>query len=125
MKQAIVPWALVLWLGAGVPGAGAFSADPPKADLAKDAPPALAAADEEFKPPQGFRKKTRGKLVVYCRREAPMGTRVKLESCYDENQMREYLLYLQQAKQDVDHIRGTCANVCVCGNPESCSSKGP
>jgi hypothetical protein len=54
-----------------------------------------------------------------------MGTRVKTESCYDENQVREYLLALQQSRQDVDRIRNNCGNICVCGNPESCSKRGP
>jgi hypothetical protein len=109
------------WLVA--PSAGAFSADPPKTDASKVAAAAPAAADEEFKPPPGFVKKTRGKYQLYCKREAAMGTRVKTESCYTEDQVREYLLALQQTKQDADRIRNNCSNICWCGNPESCATK--
>jgi hypothetical protein len=114
-----------MWLLAslGVLDAGAFSADPPKGDKVENR--ATAQEAEEFKTPPGFVKKTRGKFVLYCKREAAMGTRIKTEACYDENQVREYLLALQQMKQDSDRIRSNCSNVCWCGNPESCSKKGP
>lgn len=112
-------------LAVGLGAAGAFGADPPKAD-AVDAKPdakattAAAADDQELKLPPGWKKTKRGKYILYCKDEAPMGTRLKSKTCYDELNMRNYMLALEQTKSDVDRIRATCSNICVCGSPESC-----
>lgn len=113
--------ALALGLGLGLAQAGAFSADPPKADApeAKAAVTAKAETDE-LKPPPGWKKKKRGKFMLYCKNEAPMGTRIKAETCYDEDGMRNYMLALQENKGDIDRIRSTCSNICVCGDPSAC-----
>ena len=87
-----------------------------------EAAPAKAAEDkgkEPFKAPPGFQTRKRGELVLYCKRDATLGTRFKTEKCYDEAQMREYLLALEQQKLDVDRIRGTC------GGGESCAMPDP
>jgi hypothetical protein len=114
-------FALALGLGLGLGQAGAFSADPPKADApeAKAAVTAKAETDE-LKLPPGWKKKKRGKFMLYCKNEAPMGTRIKAETCYDEDGMRNYMLALQEAKADIDRIRSTCSNICVCGDPSAC-----
>jgi hypothetical protein len=85
-------------------------------DKAESAANAAAAApgDEEFKPPPGFKTKKRGELVLYCMRDSTVGTRFKTEKCYDEQQMREYLLALEVQKRDIDRIRSTCATASVC-----------
>jgi hypothetical protein len=99
--------------------AGAFSADPPKAD-APDTKAAAAPDVKELKLPPGWKKKKRGKFILYCKNEAPMGTRLKAETCYDEDGMRNYMLALEENKGDIDRIRSTCSNACVCGNPGAC-----
>ena len=101
-------------------GAMAFTADPPPADAPAAKSPA-AKETEEFQPPPGFARKTRGKLVLYCKRDNALGTRIRTESCYNESQMREYMLALKQQQQDVDRIRNNCGNICVCGSPEACN----
>lgn len=80
--------------------------------------PAAAAANakegEAFVPPPGFQVKKRGELILYCRRDRETGTRFTTEKCYDEEQVREYLLALEIQKRDIDRIRSTCANASVC-----------
>jgi len=104
-----------------VQGAGGLAADPPKAQ-ATDAPPAAATAtaEQELKLPPGWNKKKRGKYLLYCKRDNPLGTRIKSETCYDEKGMRNYILALQEEKSDVDKIRSTCSSLCACGQPEAC-----
>jgi hypothetical protein len=75
---------------------------------------AAVPEDEEFKPPPGFKTKKRGELVLYCMKDSTVGTRFKTEKCYDEEQMREYLLALEIQKRDIDRIRSTCASGSVC-----------
>jgi hypothetical protein len=93
----------------------------PAAEQATDkavSEPAAAAADakkgEPFVPPPGFQTKKRGELVLYCKRDRETGTRFTTEKCYDEEQVREYLLALEIQKRDIDRIRSTCANAAVC-----------
>jgi len=79
---------------------------------AKDAP-----ETEEFKPPPGFKTKKRGELVLYCIKDTTVGTRFKTEKCYNEDQVRDYLIAQQENKRDIDRIRSTCStsvgDVCV------------
>jgi hypothetical protein len=122
MKPKIVSIVTILWLG-GLAAhlAGALAAEPPpKTDSAVAKQAAAAPAAEEFKPPPGFLKKKRGKFILYCKRDTPLGSRIRTETCYDENQMRNYMLALQETKGDVDKIRNVCSNPCACGMPEAC-----
>jgi hypothetical protein len=67
--------------------------------------PAAEDAVEEFKPPPGFRKRTRGKHVVYCRRESVRGTRMEQEKCYDRAGLREMEMIRREDQQKIDQIR--------------------
>lgn len=87
----------------------------PAADSAneKTAPSLSNAAaernrDEDFKPPRGFKTKKRGDLTLYCQTDATVGTRFKTEKCYDEQQLRAYLLVLEAQRRDVDRIKTNC-----------------
>lgn len=75
-----------------------------------------AARKEEFKPPQGFVTRKRGQLVMYCKKDATVGTRFKSEQCYTEDQVRDYMLTQAENKRNIDRIRSTCANAAVCSN---------
>jgi hypothetical protein len=104
----------------GVGAAGALAADPPKseavdAEAAAAKATAAAAEEEELKLPPGWKKTKRGKHTLYCKTEAPMGTRLRSTTCYDRDSMRNYILALQETKSDVDRVRSTCSNVCTCG----------
>ena len=98
----------------------------PAPDLARqeaastDAAPQKAEIPFEERLPPGFKVKKRGKYTLYCKTDTPLGTRFKHETCYDEGQMRAYLLALEENKVDVDRIRSTCSNQCTCGNPGAC-----
>jgi hypothetical protein len=94
------------------------------ADQASDKAVSEKAADtataekkaDVFTPPPGFATKKRGALTLYCKRDREIGTRFVTEKCYDESQVREYLLAREQQKRDIDRIRSTCANAAVCSN---------
>lgn len=119
MKPMAILLFMSLWAGAST--AGAIGNETPPADSAKDKPVATEAAAQkeakEFKPPPGFVTKKHGKFVLYCKREATIGTRFKTEKCYDEQQMRDYMIALEENKVDIDRIRNICSNPCVCGKP--------
>jgi hypothetical protein len=119
MRSATILFGVILSMGLGT--AGAFSADPPKADVPETKAAAKATAEtKELKLPPGWRKKKRGKFILFCKNEAPMGTRLESETCYDEDGMRNYILAMEENKGDIDRIRSTCSNICTCGNPGAC-----
>jgi invasion protein IalB len=93
----------------------AAATEPATDEAASDTKSAEAASKaKEFKPPAGFVTKKRGALTLYCMKDRTTGTRFATEKCYDEAQMREYLLALEIQRRDVDRIRSTCANAAVC-----------
>ncbi len=120
-RVPVIALACVLGALAAI-GTGAFGAEPPKPESAKAAPASetTAKAGQELKLPPGWKKKKRGKFILYCKKEAPMGTRLQSETCYDEPNMRNYILALQESKSDIDRIRSTCSNICTCGDPGAC-----
>jgi hypothetical protein len=82
-----------------------------KADLkAEDEAAHAREAEKEFKPPPGFKTKKRGKLVLYCMQDSTVGTRFKTEKCYDEAQLRDYLIAQAENKRDMDRVRSTCSS---------------
>ena len=89
------------------------SSEKPETPLKADA---VAPDEKEFKPPPGFRTKKRGELVLYCMKDSTVGTRFKTEKCYDEDQMREYLLALEIQRRDIDRIRSTCGTGSTCAH---------
>ncbi len=90
----------------------------PKPDTAKAA--VAGAETEQVTLPPGFKPKKRGKYTLYCKTDTPIGTRFKQETCFDADQIRDYLIALQENKANVDRIRATCSNVCTCGQPDAC-----
>jgi hypothetical protein len=106
--------------------AGDKAPDADRTSETASTPTAAAAAekkDDVFKPPPGFQTKKRGELVLYCQRDTTIGTRFKTEKCYDEKQMREYMLALEQQKLDVDRIRGTCGGGTMCAPPDPTAAR--
>ena len=85
----------------------------PAADAAKQETASTDAASQKAeipfaeRLPPGFKVKKRGKYTLYCKTDTPLGTRFKHETCYDEDQMRAYLLALDENMVDVDRIRNT------------------
>lgn len=112
MRHDTATFVILLAFGFGLARADAPKADAPKAETAK--------AEEELKLPPGWKKTKRGKYILYCKTEAPMGTRLKSTTCYDRDNMRNYILALEENKSDIDRIRSTCSNLCTCGDPSAC-----
>jgi hypothetical protein len=108
----------VLAAQAGFAQAAPVGDETPAAEQAPDKAAAESTAgseaDKPFTPPPGFQTKKRGEMVLYCKRDRETGTRFTTEKCYDEDQMREYLLALEVQKRDIDRIRGTCVSAAVC-----------
>jgi hypothetical protein len=75
-------------------------------------PPAKTEATSEFKAPPGFRTKKRGDLVLYCRREAVLGSRFAAEKCYDEAGVREIKRAEVEQKEALERIRACSGSSC-------------
>ena len=67
-----------------------------------------APAGEEFQPPAGYRKKTRGTTTVYCRSDTPVGTRFPTEYCYTQSDLERMEASRGSIRQEVDRARRTC-----------------
>ncbi len=74
-----------------------------------------AKAVQPFKVPLGFRQKTKGKRVVYCKKETEPGTRFSNERCYDETQLRAMEAARQQEQAAIEQSRKICSNQEACG----------
>jgi hypothetical protein len=118
MRHALPLAAMILALGLVLAHESAVSEEAPPAEPAKDKFTTVAVADahkeEEYKPPPGFHKKKRGKIVLYCMQDSTVGTRFKTEKCYDETQMHDYLLSQEQNNRDFDQRRAICSNPAIC-----------
>lgn len=75
-------------------------------------PPAKPEESAEFKPPPGFRPKKRGDVVLYCRREAVLGTRFQAEKCYDQAGIRALRLADLEKTQMLERIRACGTSSC-------------
>ncbi len=114
---------MVLWLAVAADAAAEDPA-PPVADQAKTTAPAkdkaeseLAATakdDEEFELPPGFKARKRGDVTVYCIKGLSTGTRFKTESCYDKDQLHDYLLAREQNNADFNRSRAVCSTSAIC-----------
>lgn len=121
MKPMTIALISLLWVGLAVEDSSAIASEP--RDATPDAARPVAddetgtRKDNEITLPPGFKEKKRGRFVLYCKREAAMGTRVKSETCLSEAQIRDYILALETNKVDIDRVRAICSNPCVCGQP--------
>ncbi|MGE0031108.1 MAG: hypothetical protein AB7T20_08335 [Steroidobacteraceae bacterium] len=57
------------------------------------------AQEPEFKPPPGYKSRTRGDKVVYCRKELVEGTRFTQEKCYDKLRLKEIESLMDQRRR--------------------------
>ncbi len=74
-----------------------------------------AEATPEFKPPPGFRPRKRGETLVYCRKEAVLGTRFPAEKCYDRAGLRELKRSEHEQRELLERIRACTGNNCSAG----------
>lgn len=96
--------------------ASAISDETPAAEQSTDqaAPQAAATKEKEFQPPPGFKRKKFGDKLLYCKKDADIGSRFKTEKCFDEAQMRDFILAQEQSNRDFDRARAVCATPSVC-----------
>lgn len=125
MPRIVAAFIIALAATAALAYGSPMADETPAADLAKQPAATETVADKKEIPfeerlPPGFKVKKRGKFTLYCKRETPLGTRFKSETCYDEANMRAYMLALEENKSDVDRIRNICSNPCACGMPQAC-----
>lgn len=101
MLAALVAIAFGGWMA--LAGAGLARATEPAAQDAGEKP------EPEFKPPPGYKIKTRGDKVVYCRKELVEGTRFTKDRCYDKVQLKEIESLREQQQREMDQRRRICA----------------
>ena len=104
------------------PGPNPISNETAMADESKsnvDTPVATEATEpeEKFVVPAGFRAKTIGDKVLYCRSERVTGSRFRTETCYSEEKLKALALEREQANSELNQKR------LVCANPETCASQ--
>jgi hypothetical protein len=95
-------------------GSKSAAAEPGRTTGATAATVKATADAKAFKLPPGFYEKKRGKHMLYCKKDAPMGTRIQTERCMNDGQMRDYLIALQEQKTNVDRLRAICSNPAIC-----------
>lgn len=74
-----------------------------------------AEATPEFKPPPGFRPRKRGEVVVYCRKEAVLGSRFPADKCYDEAGIRELKRAELERMEMLERMRACATGNCSTG----------
>ena len=102
MLNPIIAAAMLPALLLAAPHAGG---DETQAESKQAVVEAKGTKERVFTPPPGFRARKRGKLVVYCRREEPKGSRFPTEVCYDEQGIRDMLQAQREDQMKVDQIR--------------------
>jgi hypothetical protein len=116
MRSALLVVLILLPSGAAL--ANTVADETANTDQAKDtAEPAAASdatKDDEFVVPPGFRAKKRGDITLYCIKGKATGTRFQTESCYDREQLQDYLLAREQNNRDFDQARAVCQTAAVC-----------
>jgi hypothetical protein len=64
-----------------------------------------AKPKREYKPPPGYRTRTRGDKVVYCKKVSIPESRLMTEKCYDEIRLREIESLMEQQRREIDQRR--------------------
>ena len=98
MRKLII--AIVMALAAAVASAG---------DSEKQ-----AAEQKEFKPPPGYKTRTRGDQTYYCRKTVEIGSRFPVESCYTQEQLEQLLVENDRQRREIEQHRSICSNPAVC-----------
>ena len=62
----------------------------------------------QFKPPPGYKVKINGWDIVYCRKEAVLGSRFKKEICMTEAELKAYLASQDEMRRNKDQTSRVC-----------------
>ena len=104
-----------LWQLAAVAVVVAVCAGGAGADEATESAKPVAKPESDYRPPPGYKTRKRGDKVVYCKKVSIPESRLMTEKCYDEVQLREIELLMEQQRNELDQRRR------ICPSPTSCS----
>ena len=83
--------------------------------------PAMAGDSEKpsvqtkmFKPPPGYKTRTRGDQTFYCRKNVEIGSRFPVTSCYSQQQLEDLLVENDRQRREIEQHRSICSNPAVC-----------
>jgi hypothetical protein len=97
-------------VAAGAPRPDASSGEAPAAPAERRVDPRVELARASA----GFRKTTRAGNEVYCRRDAPLGSRVAQEYCLTEEQLLRQYRRAQDVRDDMRKPQ-VCQGACTTG----------
>lgn len=86
--------------------ASASAEDKSEAPAASATP--AAEKKPQFKPPPGYRAKIHGWDIVYCRKEAVLGSRFPKEICMTEAELKAYLAANEEMRRNKDQSSRVC-----------------
>lgn len=72
--------------------------------------------DKAYKPPPGYKTRTRGDKTVYCRKSAEIGSRFEVEKCFSEDQLKIELERIEVMKEEFERSRRVCATGKACAS---------
>jgi hypothetical protein len=97
-----------------VAGALAASGIAPSATAAPAAKTDGTAA-AEFKPPSGWKTRVNNGKTVYCRRDTSVASRIPVQYCLTQADLREFLSREKQGVEDIDQMRAKAPSMCAAG----------
>ena len=103
-----------LWQLAAVAVVGAVCSGAAVAGETAESAKPEARRESHFKPPPGYRTRKRGDKVVYCKKVSIPESRLMTEKCYDEVQLREIELSMEQQRNELDQRRRICPSPTTC-----------
>ncbi|MFZ2508644.1 MAG: hypothetical protein WAW79_09265 [Steroidobacteraceae bacterium] len=71
--------------------------------------------EKAYKPPPGYKTRTRGDKTIYCRKSAEIGSRFQVEKCFSEEQLMIELERIEAVKEQFERNRRVCSSGEICG----------
>ena len=116
----------ILYLGALAILAGCASQpaaeSPPKetaalASAAENAPVAkTAAADREYKPPSGYKKRVTNGQTLYCTKMVVLGSRFPQEDCRSQSELEDMEMLKQGMRSEMNRRQAICGSATACAS---------
>lgn len=75
---------------------------------------AAAAAAGEYTPPPGYKTRKKKGETVYCRKRAPLGTRLKTEECFNKAEILEVEHAMRVNRDDQAQRGRMCTTGAMC-----------
>ena len=89
--------------------AAATAAVPSSAPATKAASaPATAQTEPAFKPPSGYKTKMKDGDKKYCRSDVTLGSRFPTETCYTEDELKQFLAETAAQRQEMMQHQAIC-----------------